>query len=90
MTKIIRNSDLPDKTKRDVLSDIENRRVYKPRQKAETQKEKPRVKVTPNSSEKPRVRPKSTVESLTLDDLQQLFEDAILRNMEHQYGRRKR
>ena len=90
VTKIIRNSDLPDKTKRDVLSDIENRRVYKPRQKAETQKEKPRVKVTPNSSEKPRVRPKSTVESLTLDDLQQLFEDAILRNMEHQYGRRKR
>lgn len=93
VTKVIRNSDLPQKDKKDLLSNIANRKLYKPRQRVEPEqqtKEKPRARVKPGENGKTRVRPANKVESMTLDDLQKVFETAIMRNMEKRYGRKRR
>jgi hypothetical protein len=103
VTKVIRNSDLDEKVKRDLMSDIANRKIYRPRETVgASPKEKPRVKV-PNTEptstksraqvrqtpgEKPRVRP--AVESMSLAELQKVFEDAIIRNTQYRYGRTRR
>jgi hypothetical protein len=91
VTKIIRNSDMDDKVKKDLLADISNRRLYKPREiVVPVSKVKPRAQVRSKAGEKPRVRPINAVESMTLEDLQQVFEDAIVQNMKYCYGRTKR
>lgn len=93
VTKTIRNSDMDEKAKKDLLADITNRRLYKPREIVVPGEEdkataKPRAQIRQTPGEKPRVRP--AVESMTLEDLQKLFEDAIIRNMEYRYGRTRR
>jgi len=90
VTKYIRNSDLENDVKQNILSAISNKTTYKARRtvKQEPVKAKPRARVTPSADGKPRVRP--AVESLTLSELQELFEDAIVRDMKSRYGRIKR
>jgi hypothetical protein len=95
VTKAIRNSDLDDKVKKDLLADISNRRLYKPRETvvpdmAVPSNKKPRAQIRSKDGEKTRVRPTNAVESMTLEDLQKLFEDAIVRDMEYRYGRTRR
>lgn len=94
VTKLIRNSDLESNVKKNILDAIANKKIYKRRQTVKPEaapKEKPRARVSSQGSGKPRVQMQNKkVESMTLTDLQKLFEDVIIRNMEFRYGRRKR
>jgi len=53
----------------------------------EAAKEKPRARVSTQPGEKTRVRPSRTIESITLEQLQKVFEDAIIRSTKLRYGR---
>lgn len=96
VTKVIRNSDLDEKVKKNVLDTISAGKLYKQRKTVRATAdvkpaEKPTARVTGSSNGKPKVRLKSKkVESMTLDELQKLFEDAIVRDMKTRYGRIKR
>ena len=93
VSKIIRNSDLDEKVKKNILDTISAGKLYKQRKTVRQEKpaEKPRAQVTGTSGSKPKVRVKSkNVESMTLEELQKLFEDAIVRDMKTRYGRIKR